>query len=71
MHLRLQERHIYILLDKVKEKWLGTKFQMPGRLTQELNHHHTNPAMLKVGHSHIDAGVSACEWGPAYSGNAY
>lgn len=35
IHLLLQERHIHILLDKEKKKWLGTKFQMPVTLSQE------------------------------------
>lgn len=42
--------------------WISDAWEMKLRV---LRHHHTNPAMPKVGHSHIDAGVHACEWGPA------
>lgn len=41
--------------------WISDAWEMELRA---LCHCHTNPAMLKVGRSHIDAGVHVCEWGP-------
>lgn len=44
------------------EDWISDAW---GMKVGVLHHHHTNPAMPKVGHSHIDAGVHVYEWGPA------